>query len=671
MSKVNKTKMFISRKSSKQIMRIRKLSAYGLRRRVFLLTAFLTLAALVIPIWSGAFGADSSSHSDVLSLLTKTVAWYHQLDTERQIATDPTEIVIVSDNSQIAGEVVRLAFDYARAETANTQTSVQTSTDQNASTSQRVQSLVQLSNKLDSEVSDLQSSLDSLKKKAESASGRQLTELRSTIAETQSELDLAQARRDAVRSMSDFVNHAGPSGLGIGGARAEIESLASTLPPELTTVTGAGKASEATTAKTTPTTPAIKASPSGFWGLIADLFAISRKSRALDQFVTSTDALTESTKQLASGPLSKLRELAQQGDALAKPNTAQDPAALAQEKQNIDAITTQFKQISAVVLPLNKLTIMLGLYRVNLNNWQSTLKTQLRSDLETLLVRATVLALIIGVIFGAGGILRRTIIRYVQEPRRRYQFLLLNRIALWTVVAIIVAFSFASQIGSVATFAGLLTAGLAVALQNVLVSVVGYFFLIGKFGIRVGDRVQISGVNGEVVDVGLVRLQVMEFGGPGSNVPTGRVVAFSNSIVFQTNGLFRQIPGTSFVWHQITLTLAADSDYATVEKRLLGAVEKVFAEYRDKMERQRLQMERTLSFSFPNELKPQSRLQLTSAGIEEVIRFPVDYQDAANVDDQVIRELLKAIEQEPKLKVVAPSTPTLSISEVTAPKTAT
>ena len=645
--------------------------AYDLRRLVVVFIAVLALIMMAIPPWPIALAADASSHSDVLSLLTRTVAWYHQLDAERQIANDPTEIVIVSDNSQIAAEAVRLAFDYARAETANAHPSGNAQGDQNVPASGQYQSLTQLLNKLDSEASEFQSTLDSLKKKVETASGKQLTDLRAAIAETQSELDLVLARRDAVRGMTDFVNQVGPSGLGLGGARAEIESLARTLPPDLTTVSGSGKTTETGAARSAPTTtPAIKAAPSGFWGLIADLFAISRKSRTLDQLVSSTDALTESTKQLASGPLSKLREIAQQGDALVKPTTTEDPAALAQEKQNVDAITAQFKEISAVVLPLYKLRIMLGLYRANLTNWQSVLKNQFKSDLEALLIRAAILGLIIAIIFGVDAVLRRTILRYVQEPRRRYQFLLLNKIALWSFIALIVAFSFSSQIGSLATFAGLLTAGLAVALQNVLVSIVGYFFLIGKFGIRVGDRVQISGVTGEVVDVGLVRLQVMEFGGPGSNVPTGRVVAFSNSVVFQTNGLFRQIPGTSFVWHQITLTLAADSDYAVVEKRLSGAVEKVFAEYRDKMERQRRQMERTLSFSLPNELKPQSRLQLTSTGMEAVIRFPVDYQDAADVDDRVIRELLKAIEEEPKLKVIAPSTPTLSISEVTTPKAA-
>ena len=80
----------------------------------------------------------------------------------------------------------------------------------------------------------------------------------------------------------------------------------------------------------------------------------------------------------------------------------------------------------------------------------------------------------------------------MQEPRRRYQLLLVRRIVLWALVVAIVGFTFATELGSLATFAGLITAGLAVAMQSVLVSIVGYFFLIGKYGIRVGDRVQIG-----------------------------------------------------------------------------------------------------------------------------------------------------------------------------------
>src|SRR5205807_7670792 len=86
------------------------------------------------------------------------------------------------------------------------------------------------------------------------------------------------------------------------------------------------------------------------------------------------------------------------------------------------------------------------------------------------------------------------------EPRRRNQLLMVRKVTTWVLVAVIVGLTFVTELSSFATFAGLLTAGVAVAMQSVLVSIVGYFFLIGKYGIRVGDRVQIGNVSGEVID---------------------------------------------------------------------------------------------------------------------------------------------------------------------------
>jgi len=638
-------------------------------RKVRTMATFTLLMVLFVAAASTAAPTGATSSPDVLEFLGKTIDWYHQLALERQIATDPASMVTVNDNEQLAGEVVRLAFEFARAQVKNTPKQNTPGAAQQNTGSERSQSLMQLSTKLDNQIKQTQSDLESLRQKLATASPKQRQSILSSIAETQSELDLVNARRDAIRSMADFVSGASATGLGAAGARAQIEALAQSVPPELSGASSTSANSSAPS-RTAPATIVPKTVPSGIWDLVADLIAISRNQEKLNQLIRSTDELAQAGKQLRAPLIAQIKALSSQGDTLANAPDSSDPKELAQQKKDLDSITAQFKQISTSVMPLSKQGVLLRVCKNNLSTWQGTLKSQSRAELQSLGVRLGVLALILAAVFGLGELWRRGIFRYVQDQRRRNQYLLLRKIVLWIVIALVIAFSFASQLGSVATFAGLLTAGVAVALQNVILSVAGYFFLIGKYGIRVGDRVQIAGVTGEVVDIGLVRLHLLEFGSSGAEVPTGRVVAFSNSVVFQTStGLFRQIPGTSFVWHEISLTLSADSDYHVVESRLLGTVEAVFAGYREEMERQHRQMERTLSTVSIDELRPRSRLRLTPAGIEAAIRFPVDYQHATEIDDRVTRELLKAIDREPKLKLVGTGSPTIRLSTELNPTT--
>jgi small-conductance mechanosensitive channel len=226
-----------------------------------------------------------------------------------------------------------------------------------------------------------------------------------------------------------------------------------------------------------------------------------------------------------------------------------------------------------------------------------------------------------------------------------------------------VAAAFASELGAITTFAGLMTAGIAVALQNVILSIAGYFFLIGKYGVRVGDRVNIAGVTGDVVDIGLVRLQLMEITGGPAPLPTGRVVAFSNAVVFQaSSGMFKQIPGTNFLWHEIILTLDPKSHYRQVEQRMMEAVNKVFAEYRDKMEIQRRNVERSLNSTIAA-FSPESRLHLTQTSLEVVIRYPVDLEHAGEIDNRVTREILDALERDPGLRLQVSAGPTIRTEE--------
>jgi small-conductance mechanosensitive channel len=274
-------------------------------------------------------------------------------------------------------------------------------------------------------------------------------------------------------------------------------------------------------------------------------------------------------------------------------------------------------------------------------------------------------------VFAAAELWRRAVYRYVNDPRRRYQFLLMRRFVIWFVMAIIIALTFLSSLGSIATFAGLITAGIALAMQGVIVSIVGYFFLIGKFGIRVGDRVQIGGVTGEVVDVGLVRFHLMELGGGGADGPTGRVVAFSNSIVFQVAaGLFKQIHGINFAWHEITLTLASQENYAAVKERLLAAVLAALADYRAEIDRQNQEIARTVVSTPVADLEPRVLMRFSATGVEAVIRYPVDLKNAAEIDERVWHEILQALERDPKVPLAGSGTPQMRVSTDIAPAAA-
>jgi len=643
------------------------------RARGFLRSAISV--AVVLMVGSGVAltqspPANPADPQQVIQFLSQTINWHRQLTVESQIAKDPGDAILVNDNRQIANQVVRLAFDFARAD-ADVLAKQATSKDSQAQNPDlgRYQALTQLSAKLDNQARELQGELERLRQKLDAAGPGNRKSLQSAIAEVQSELDLTNVRRDALRSMAEFVSGTGANGVGPTGLRAQIDAMARALSPELAQPGSNGENTQPSRQLAPASfSPSDKSSSSGIWGLTAALLELSDKIRTIDHTGRMTDELTEASKQLRTPLVNQLKDLSKQGDQLANQPDSSDPTVLAQQKKQLDALTAQFKQASTAVLPLSKQGILLGLYKRSLASWKSAVETEYKTVLRSLLLRLFILAGVLIVVIAVAELWRKTIFRYVHDPRRRYQFLLLRKILLWFVICLVIAFAFASQLGSVATFAGLLTAGVAVALQNVILSIAGYFFLIGRFGIRVGDRVQIAGVTGEVVDVGLVRMHLMELSSVGAEIPTGRVVAFSNSIVFQpASGLFKQIPGTNFVWHEITLTLSPDSDYRVAEERLLGAVETVFADYREEIERQRRQMERTLSSTPINELCPKSRLRLTQAGLEAVIGFPVDLQRAAEIDDRVTREVLKAIDREPKLKLVGSGTPSIRLSTELTP----
>ena len=631
--------------SPRSAVRAQELRAYGRRA---ICCATLCLVALVLVPPSVAMGSPSPPFDQqaVLQFLNKVTDWYQYQSTVRPNSASPGDVAFINENQPIADQVVHLSFDFARAGAGlfHTESNL-------TSSDSRFQALTQTASNLESSSRQAQAELQSLQQKLTTVSKRRRPPLESQIAELKSESASMDARLETVRGILGFAaGSSDPVGL-----TSHIEALERSIPATASNNTGQ---------------PAVVVAGQnraqgvlGIWNGLRETLRLSSDLRTINSKIQQTNDLVLSVKQLQVPLRDQLTALARQSDSIVSRASSNAPAVADQEKMRLDALTEQFKLLAAAAVPLSKEAIVLEIYRKSLLNWYGVTKSEYSASTKSLAIRLLGLAALIAVTLGVFELWRRAIVRYTPDLRRRYQFLLLRKIALWFVIGLVIIFGFASEIGSLATFAGLLTAGIAVALQNVILAVVGYFMLIGKFGIGIGDRVQVSGITGRVIEISLMRLHVLELTGIGTDAqPTGRMVAFSNSIAFQTAaGLFKQVPGTSFVWRESKFTLACDSNSQMVEQRLLAAIDTAFHDYKKSFEQLGHQMEESLTSIDVGPLIPRLRFSLTTAGLEVILRFPVELRLAEEIDDRLTRELLRAIEMEPKLKIVAAALPAVQL----------
>jgi hypothetical protein len=571
------------------------------------------------------------SGEQVIQILDETVDWYRTLGTQQQYATQPSDFLILFANRQTADQVIGLAFGIARAN-AELLSSEATSAQKAAGASSQ--------QALDRQQSQLQAQQDSITRemaelrKQSSAAAKGNRSADAKLHELQGELDMVNARKNLLDTMTEFVSSSDPKAAGANALKSQIDAIAATVPGANTaagSVAAPGTASPGQPLSTAP--PAANdggkpaATRSGLWEMATGVLKHRNKIASIDLVDQHTAALAHTFRDISGPPLKQLNAYSARSDALAAQADHAEGSTLKELRSQFDTLAWLFKQTSEILIPLSKEQVLLQQYRHNLANWRDASQRQYQEALRALAVRALTLAGILAAIFALAEIWRRSVLRYVHEPRRRHKFLLIRSILLWPIVIGVVGLSFITEISTFATFAGLLTAGLAVAMQSLLASVVGYFLLIGKYGIRVGDRIQIGAVVGEVVDLGLVRMHLMELNQQGPLGPTGRVVAFPNLVVFQASGgLFKQIPAGDTSWRETTLTLPVVADYAALKVKLLAAIRSVVAEYGD-----------------PNQPAPQLQMRLVNGRMEGLLRYPMHVGKAAEVDERVAQAVLKVI----------------------------
>ena len=609
------------------------------------LAAFLTVSAV-----KGA--ATPIDRDAILAHLNTIISWYRDSGSKIQSVGLPSDAIYQDTSQNLAQQAVRLAFQAAQAAAALTNASDQSTAPASAdapggSTQQNLaQTLATLKSRIDQD----QSQLDDVNKKLATAPPSKRQSLTAQRDSLQGEIALDQATLDAVQKLATFVESNEESG--VGGFSGSINDLARTVPEIL----GDANAQKAA-AKPAATQPTISKS-SGLIGQALTLYTDLRTMHNIDQLANETERVHDNAAALRKPMRDTLAATIQHGRDLTSQTPPSDPAQAKAAQLELRSLTGQFKQLSNVVIPLSQEMMVLDQSRANFLNWRNSIARESKDSLRSVVSSAVAILLALGIVWALSEIWRRWTFRYIHDLRRRRQFMLLRRFVMGFLICAVLTLGIVSDFSSLATFAGFATAGIAVGLQAVLLSVAAYFFVIGRYGIRIGDRVSIAGVTGDVIDVSPVRFYLMELAGSDVNLfPTGRIVVFSNAVLFQaTTPLFKQIPGTEYTWHEVVLQLVAGADYNLAEEKLLAAVNTVYDKYKEDIARQHNDLERRIEIQMKTPT-PQAKLHYSDTALEFLVRYPTELRTAPEIDEEVIKAVLDAIEKDPKLKAAVTGWP--------------
>lgn len=168
----------------------------------------------------------------------------------------------------------------------------------------------------------------------------------------------------------------------------------------------------------------------------------------------------------------------------------------------------------------------------------------------------------------------RAFIPRIEDTRVRYQWKKSIGYILFTVAVLLIGSIWFEWIRSLATYLGILSAGLAVALRDPITDIIGWMFILWRKPFQIGDRIQIGDKAGDVIDIRIFQFTLMEIGNwVDADQSTGRVLHVPNGMVFNTV-LANYSRGSDYIWNEIPVLITFESDWEKAKNVLDNIIRK-------------------------------------------------------------------------------------------------
>jgi small-conductance mechanosensitive channel len=274
-----------------------------------------------------------------------------------------------------------------------------------------------------------------------------------------------------------------------------------------------------------------------------------------------------------------------------------------------------------------------------MNDWRYQLLITLIVILTTLVLRWGLISLLV---------------RYIKKAKLRYVYKKTLTYLSYLIIILALAYIWIDEFASAATFLGLVSAGLAIALKDPIANFFGWVYIIFSRPFEMGDRIELDKQKGDVLDINFFEFTILEIGAViDANQSTGRIVHIPNGKVF-THSVINATQGFQYIWKEIPITITFKSDWKKAKSILLEIENERVKDLAPTAKQEIHESERKYNIHY-NKLTPTVYTSGKPHGICLTLRYLTNPRSERASEQLIWEEVLTRFAQEPDIHFAYPS----------------
>jgi small-conductance mechanosensitive channel len=253
------------------------------------------------------------------------------------------------------------------------------------------------------------------------------------------------------------------------------------------------------------------------------------------------------------------------------------------------------------------------------------------------------------------GVVLMLVRKRTMEAKTRYQWRKTSSHIATFLILLLLARTWIQGFESISTFLGLFSAGIAIAIKDVIMNFIGWVFIAWRKPFKVGDRVEVDQIIGDVVDIRLFQFTVLEVGNwVDADQSTGRIIHIPNSRVF-TSAQANYTTGFQYIWHELPVRVTFESNWREAEE-ILRDIASRHAQHLEAEAHRQVRKASTRYMIHYQNLSPTVYVSVREWGVLLTVRYLTAPRRRRGTEEAIWKDILDTFGKNPEISFAYPTT---------------